>query len=148
LNKQADRLIDNTIKVNIDPKNMMTDYVKSSAIRETKEGLEKLIRSDDRFMKVMNGLWAKAYQENFSNSSTQTILNAYTSKVKTLLPAVIKSSRNNALRGLGKRITDKVEEPQKKGPITAGRPTSSNSGGSKMEIRKGESTKDFFMRDT
>jgi hypothetical protein len=147
LNKRADGVISNTISVNIDPKGVMTEYVKNSAVRETKEKLDSLIASDDRFTKVLDNLWMKAAKENFSRSSQQAIYDAYISKVKTLLPSVLRTSRNNALRGSGKRVSDKMEEPQKKGPISAGRPTAGTSGGSKLEIRKGETTKDFFMRD-
>jgi hypothetical protein len=80
------------------------------------------------------------------------IRSAYVSKAKTLLPSVIKKARNDALRGMGKRVKDDDdttdESTRKKGPVPSGRPRSQSSNTGKIkeakDIPSGMSTLDFL----
>lgn len=106
LQNRADNVLRSTIEQNIDPRNSMTDYVRRTATRDAFETLEGLIDKDTRFHSLLDRLWERAFQQNFSKDSTDKIKSAYLSKAKTLLPSVIKKARNEALRGLGRRVSD------------------------------------------
>ena len=149
LNTRVNNTLRNTIDANIDPKGSMTDYVKRNASRDTLDTLENLINQDSRFKVLVDKLWEKAFESNFSRESLDRIRSAYTSKAKTLLPSVIKKARIEALKGMGKRVNDSEEEiiSSKKGPVTPGRPRSQNSSGKvtkASEIPTGMSTLEFL----
>lgn len=150
LQTRADNVLRSTIDQHIDPRSTMTDYVKKHATSEAFESLENLINKDTRFRGLLDRLWEKAFEKGFDKESTERIKSAYLSKAKTLLPTVIKKARNDALRGLGRRV-DSAEEDKadKSGPIQQGRSTSPSSGKFKKagDIPKGMSTLDVLMQD-
>ncbi len=153
LNSRVNTTITNTIKANLDPRGTMTDFVKNAAMREVSENLARLIGKDTRFISLNDKLWEASFKEGFSRDSQDRILRAYLSKAKTVLPALIKQARVNALRGMGKRVsTEEVEnQPERKGPIAVGRPQSQNPKGGKIkeakDIPKGMRTLDFLNSD-
>lgn len=152
LNTRVNNTLKNTIDANIDPKKSMTDYVRRNASREALESLENLINQDSRFKSLVDKLWEKAFQEDFSKTSVDRIRSAYVSKAKTLLPSVIKKARNEALRGTGRRINENDEESTpKRGPVPAGRPRSQSQNTGKVreakDIPVGMSTLDFLNSD-
>lgn len=152
LNTRVNNALKNTIDANIDPKQSMTDYVRRNASREALEELETLINKDSRFKSLVDKLWEKAAKDNFSKDSVDRIRSAYTSKAKTLLPSVIKKARNEALKGMGKRVASEEDEEKspKKGPVTPGKPSSQSKGGkiNKAEdIPRGMNTLDFLSQD-
>ena len=153
LQTKADNVLTSTIVQHIDPRGTMTEYMKNHATAEALETLDDLIQRDTRFRGLLDRLWEKAFHQGFDKTSTDRIKSAYLSKAKTLLPSVIKKARNDALRGMGRRVrdeSDEVEETKaKKGPITPGRSTAPSSGKYKngKEIPKGMSTLDVLMQD-
>lgn len=151
LNTRVNNSLKNTIAANIDPKSSMTDYVRRNASREALESLETLISKDSRFQSLVDKLWEKAFQSNFDKASTDRIRSAWFSQAKTLLPSVIKKARNEALRGLGKRVKDDDDSNEsKKAPVKQqGRPQSQsdNKSGNKKEVPRGMSTLDFLSSD-
>jgi hypothetical protein len=153
LNTRVNTTISNTIKSHLDPRGTMTDFVKNAAMREVSENLTRLIGKDSRFTTLNDKLWEASFKEGFSPDSQERILRAYLSKAKTVLPALIKQARVNALRGMGKRVsTEEVEnQPERKGPIAAGRPRTQNQPAGKIksakDIPKGMSTIDFLNSD-
>lgn len=155
---KTDNILKSTIDKNIDPNDSMTDYVRKNAIREAYDTLESSIAADSRFRVVLDKLWEKAFSDDFSTESMDRIKSAYLSKAKTLLPAIIKKSRNEALRGLGKRVRDDDEDTNRKdkrGPLPVGKTrsvsTSPQSGKTTKDaarsIPKGMSTLDFLNQD-
>jgi NCAIR mutase (PurE)-related protein len=125
----------------------MTDYVKQHATAEAFEKLETLIAQDSRFRGMLDKLWEKAFQSGFSKESTDRIKSAYLSKAKTLLPSVIKSARNKALKD---RETTVDTKPQaRKGPIARGHSTTPSSGRIRKasDIPAGMTTLDVLMKD-
>lgn len=109
----ADRVnnsIKATIAENIDPKGSMTDYIKNIAVKDAMENVEKLIMKDTRFRTLVDRLWIEAARNDYDKPSMDKIKSACVSKARTLLQPVIKTARNEALRGMGKRVRD--EEPQ------------------------------------
>lgn len=110
LTSRLDNKLKATINVNIDPKDTMTEYVKKNATREALEDVTKLIEQDSRFKILLDRLWDNAIKNDFSKAAVERIYDAYISKAKTLLPSVIKKARNEALKGMGKRVSDDKEE--------------------------------------
>lgn len=155
---RIDNILKTTVDKNLDPNNSMTDYVKRTATRETLESLENAISEDVRFRSVLDKLWERAFENDFDSASMDKIKQAYLSKAKTLLPTLIKKSRNEALRGLGKRVrddSDTDEKKDKKGPLPVGstRSSASSSSSGKTDkdrakaIPRGTSTLDYLMQD-
>lgn len=154
LNTKVSNTLRNTIEANIDPKQSMTEYVRKNASRDALEQLNTLIKQDSRFGQLIDKLWEKAFEDNFSKDSVDRIKSAHLAKAKSLLPTVIKKARNEALRGMGKRVKDDDTDQssdKKKGPITPGRPQSQRNSGGKAskpsEIPRGMSTLDFLNSD-
>ena len=102
--------IKSAIENNIDPQKAMTDYVRKNAARDALEKINELIDRDTRFQTIVNKLWDKAAKSNFSDESLAEVRRAFLSKAKSLLEPVLKSSRNQALKGMGKRPKEDVEE--------------------------------------
>lgn len=150
LNTRINNTLRNTIDANIDPKKSMTDYVRKNASREAIEMLESLLSKDARFIALKDKLWESAFSENFTKTSVDRIKSAYLSRAKTLLPTVIKKARIDALKGLGKRVSE--DETPDKSPITPGRPRSQESNKSgkitnPKDIPAGMRTIDFLNQE-
>ncbi len=146
LQTRANNVVKSTIASHIDPKGVMTDYVKKVAIREAMETVDTLIGNDVRFKAILDKLWSKSFEKNFSRETQKDIERAYLNKVKSLLPSVIQKHRKEALVGLGKRVTEEREEPVRKGPVATGRPaTAKNSGPAKSPGRM--TTLEFLNSD-
>jgi hypothetical protein len=148
LDTRVENVLKSTIDDHIDPKSVMTSYVKRNATREAFENLEALIEKDAPFKANLERLWEKAFDDKFSKPSLDRIRSAYLSKAKTLLPTVIQKARNEALKGLGKRVSDD-DNKDKRGPITPGRSTASNRGKitDAKSIPKGMSSYDFLSQE-
>lgn len=152
LNERVNTTITNSIKNHIDPKNTMTEFVKNAAIREVTEGLQRLVSKDARFTSLVDKMWEAHFKDGFSTKSKDRIRQAFLSKAQTVLPALIKQARYNALKGMGKRVSSEeaAEQPERKGPIASGRPRSQQSSGkikTASDIPKGMRTLDFLSTD-
>ncbi len=147
LSSASNNIIKSTISKHIDPKDVMTSYVRNTAIKEALAEVEESISSDTRFKAILDKLWEKAFKSNFNRSSLDDIKKAHLNKAKTLLPSIIQKHRNEALRGSGKRINDEKEEPTRKGPISVGKTSSNSSEKSSKEIPKGMRSIDFLMQE-
>jgi uncharacterized phosphosugar-binding protein len=93
----------------------------------------------------MRRLWEKAEQEQFSKGSIEKIHKTYIAKAKTVLPDAIKKSRNDALKGLGKRIAESNTNSRRMQSGGAGVAKET-----KEEVKapaKNMKTVDFFMQD-
>ena len=137
--------IKSTIEQNMDPKQSMTDYVRRTAIRDANEQVQELIKKDSRFKLVVDKLWEHAKKNDYSRDSIDKVRKAYLSKAKTLLPSVIKKARNEALKGMGKRVTEDREEKTEKSERNE-RSTRSNTNSGKKP-GEGMSTLEFLMSD-
>jgi hypothetical protein len=153
LQTKADNVLKSTIDQHIDPRQSMTDYVRGHATKEALSTLDDLMSKDKHFRGLLDRLWEKAFEQRFSKESTDRIKSAYLSKAKTLLPSVIKRARNDALRGLGRRSSDDIEEsvsekPTRKGPAMNGKSTPPSSGKIRKasDIPKGMSTLEFLSK--
>jgi hypothetical protein len=117
VNTRVNNIIKSAIDNNIDPKGSMTEYVKRNASRDALEKITNLIERDTRFQTIVDKLWEKSAKANFSKESQDEIRRAFLSKAKSLLAPVLKSARNEALKGMGKRVReDKDDEEQETEP--------------------------------
>lgn len=113
VNTRVNNAIRSAIEQNIDPNGSMTDFVKRHATKEALEKISSLMDKDTRFQKIIDQLWERAAKANFSNDSKDQIRKAILSKAKSLLAPVIKSARNEALKGMGKRVKDDDSQEDK-----------------------------------
>lgn len=159
LTERVDTSFRKVIEKNIDPKGDMSDYVKKTAIRDAHESLTELLGKDVRFRGILDKAWRQAGEKNFSPDAMEKIRRIINARAQTVLPSVIKKARNEALRGIGKRVrvdkdndddssdnTGRSASSPNRGPL---RQSSSQSGksGKTTEIPKGMSNKDFIMQD-
>jgi hypothetical protein len=151
LQSRVDGVLKNTIDQNMDPKGSMTSYVKRVAVNEAMQTVQKQISTDSQFRRLLDRLWEKAAEDKFSKQSTEKIRSAYLAKAKSLLPNAIKQSRNEALRGLGKRVREETDETSPARNTTAKResPTPQTLRGSnnRENASKGKSTFEFLNED-
>lgn len=153
LQSRVDNVLRNTIDQNIDPKGSMTDYVKKVAVQEAFSNTQKAIRADNQFVRLLDKLWERAAQDKFSKNSTDKIRSAYLAKAKSLLPEQIKTSRNAALRGLGKRVREESNEESMKGirevksSGKASPPATYRGNNGKQNPSTGKRTLDFLNED-
>jgi hypothetical protein len=152
LNTKINGTLKATIEANIDPKDSMGPYVKKAASNEVMETVISLIERDSRFKTLLDKLWENAVKNNYSRESVDNIRSAYLSRARTLLPSVIKKARNEALKGIGKRVRDDSDEheEEEKSPSKERRSTPpSNSGRIKeaKDIPKSMRSIDFLMQD-
>lgn len=148
LNTRVNNSVKSTIEANLDPKKSMTDFVRKHATNEALDEVSKLLDRDTRFKAVIDKLWEKAARNNYKKDLLEDIRNAYMSRAKTVLPTVIKTARNNALKGMGKRVSE--DDGDKKGPITRRSTTSSTNDSGKdkdTKVPRNMSNLDFMMAD-
>jgi hypothetical protein len=147
LNTRVNNAIKNAIEGNIDPRSSMTDYVKKTAVREANEALTTLIEKDSRFKTIVDKLWENAFKNNFSKDSVDRIKSAYLSKAKTLLPSVIKKARNDALKGIGKRVREDNDKEDRNKPRSQRERNSGKKDDKSSGVPRGMSTLDFLSQD-
>lgn len=147
--------VDNVLKASvdkfIDPNDSMTEYVKRTATKDVLDNLENLIEKDVRFKSVYDRLWERAYENDYDKESMDKIKAAYLSKAKTLLPVLIRKSRNEALRGLNRNSGDSKD---KRGHLPVGKTRSSttlasgkSSSSDSKQVPRGMSTLDYLNSD-
>jgi hypothetical protein len=151
---RIDKTLKSTIQSYIDPKQSMSDYVRKNATRDAFDTLDSLIKRDARLKTVVDKLWERAKKSDFAKSDLDLIKSAYLSKARTLLPSVIKKARNEALKGMGKRVVadkadksddddDNKEEKPTREPKSSSRSNKSDRGG----VPAGMSSLEFLMQD-
>jgi hypothetical protein len=148
LNTRLNNTLKATIEANIDPKKSMGEFVRKAAIRQVTEELNSLISRDSRFRIITDKLWAAAHKANYDKESMERIRSAYLSKSKTLLAPVIKKARIEALRGMGKRVRETVDETEEttspKKSRNTEQPRSNTSGKKSGGVPAGMSSLDFL----
>lgn len=162
LNGRVNNVIKSTIDKYIDPTDRMTAYVKKTAVRDAFEEVTEVLNRDKAFQKHKDALWEQAKSKNFSKDSIEKIRRAILNKAQPLLASAIKKARNEALKGLGKRVVDDADKDRdRKGPLPQG--TSARNFGNKgdsstksgqanyreeaKKIPRGMSSRDYLMRD-
>lgn len=146
VNTRVNNAIKAAIDQHIDPNGSMTDYVKRNASRDALDKISNLIEKDRRFQQIVEKLWEKSAKNDFSKESQDEIRRAFLSKAKSLLAPVLKSARNEALKGMGKRVkedsdvTEETETPQRQKIGKSERSLSSGNQKAKLDSLKGKSS--------
>lgn len=155
LSGRVDNILKSSVDKAIDPNDSMTEYVKKIAVKEVLDNLENLIDKDTRFKGIYDKLWERAYHNDYDKESMDKIKSAYLSKAKTLLPVLIRKSRNEALKGLNRKVSDD-DGKDRRGPLPVGKTRSSatlasgksnSNTGSKQQVPRGMSTLDYLNSD-
>ena len=145
--------VDNTLKATIsdyiDPKGVMSPYVKKNAVADAMKILTSAIAADSSVVKNLDRLWRAAFESKFDKNDLTKIQSFYLSKAKGNLKNAILKARAEALKDAKPSAKvekeEEVEEtPRRARTITPGRPSTPQS---KSGPKKGESVTDFFMRD-
>lgn len=112
-------LITRTVEKNIDPRNILTGYVKKNLVKDVREELDRQLISDKRFGGVVQKLYEKARTSDYSSESIENILTALKNKAASILPDIMRAKKGEALKGLGTRsktreLSPKEEEGEEK----------------------------------
>lgn len=152
LQTQVDNTLRATITDYIDPKGVMSAYVKKNAVADAMKILTKSIADDSSVGTNLKKYWQTAFDTKFSGESLKRIKSFYLSKAKGNLKNAIIKARTEALKDLPARKSSQENDEQEEvetsrrpaRTITPGRPSTPKS---KNGMTKGESVTDYFMRD-
>ncbi len=142
-----------TIDANIDPKEQMTPYVKKQAMRDAFEETTKILNNDSRLKQVLDKLWERARASDYADPEMNAIRAAIKARASAVLPAALKKARIEALKGMGKRTSEKLEDDEDTGdkrqsaPQTHRRQEPVSRIRNAKDIPKGMSTLDFLNSD-
>jgi len=112
--KTVDNTFRNTIEKHIDPKEVMTPYVKERAIEDCMKYLRAEFREDNRFQKILDKLWQNSYSNNFDEKSEKAIRDALLKRGKTSLSTIISRVRTEALKGVRKASSNGKSQEEEK----------------------------------
>lgn len=139
---RAQNIIKNTIEKNLDPKGLMSPYVKNKAMDDILSEVDKNFRSDKRFQELLDRHWKSAGNESFSETAKVRIRNILLSKAKSVLPEIMMKIKTEALRGSSAKVK-KSDEPKKERKSIPDREDKSKASGPGKRI----STLDFLNQD-
>lgn len=149
LQTQVDNTLRATVTEYIDPRGVMTPYVKRNAVADAMKYLTSAIARDESVIKNLDKLWRGAFDNKFSKDTLGKIKSYYLSKAKANMKNAIIKARAEALKDASPKNREKEEEEettsQRRRVITPGKPSQPKTG--KNEMKKGESITEFFMRD-
>lgn len=151
LQSRSDNTLRATITDYIDPRGIMTAYIKKNAIADSLRYLGESLSSDTTFQSNLDRLWRAAFTAKFSRESLGKIQSFYLGRAKSHLPSAIKKARAEALKELAPRAkvekedVEIEEETPRRGKIPTGHPAQIKTG--KNQMKPGESVADFFNRD-
>lgn len=138
---QVDRLVGNTIKHtinnNIDPKGVMTPYIKRKAVEDCYNLVEKAIKGDKKFNSIITGIWGKAQKENFAKTELDRIISASKGRAKSVLKEAIVATRTEVLKGISQK---KVESGQTKFKVQDTAPARKTTASSTKADNRGKTT--------
>lgn len=152
--ERVDTVIESTVSKNIDPKGVMTPFIKNKAVEDVLKNWKKELKGDSRFQAYLSKLWKEAKSNNYNETSKAKIREAIKDKARSTLPNIIQRVKVDALKGLGTRDR-KASESRDERPISAGRPSlkdSNRDSGKKQsntetKIPRNVKTLDFLMQD-
>jgi hypothetical protein len=149
LQTKVDNILKSTIGNYIDPKGVMSGYVKKNAISDALKYLSSDVGGDTTFRANLDRLWKSAFDQKFSKASLDKIQSFYLGRSKQGLKKAIIKARTEALKDLAPRASHEKEEKEeertpRRGIIAPGRPSQPKG---KNEMKKGESVAEFFARD-
>lgn len=146
---RVENTLRSTISEHIDPKDLMSPYVKKNAVGDAIDKLDELINEDTRFKSYIDRLWENAFDKNFDADSMKKIRSAFLGKAKTLLPSVIRTIRAEALKAGESRMENSETRPRNRDvsdKVDDG-PKGPKNAPDKSGYKKGMDTSDYFAQD-
>jgi hypothetical protein len=154
LQSQVDNTLRATISEYIDPRGVMSGYVKKNAVADAMKILSSSIAADPSVAKNLDKLWRAVFSSNFNRESTSKVKSYYLSKAKGQLKNAILKARAEALKDATPSRKDREDEKENEEEtpssrntrkiIATGRPSHTTG---KNQMKKGESVAEFFARD-
>jgi hypothetical protein len=136
------KAIKSAVDKHIDPKNVMTPYVRNKAVDDVMNEVSRQISTDRRFKDIVTKMWISARDNGYADDSLKKIRKAVLGKAQTILPSVIQKVKGDALKGHAtSRIKEEVREEKPASSGRVARPASTNKG-----PMPGESSLDFLSR--
>lgn len=151
VSSRVESMIKRAVTDNVDIKNSLPSYVKGKLVDDVMSTLDKHLDSDERFKGLLKNLWKDSNKESYNSKSKDRIVKAIKLKVETVLLPIIRAKRQEAIKGLGIRVK-REEKPEKSERLNTGgrseeKLTNSNKRSSALEMKPGESARDFLLRD-
>jgi hypothetical protein len=112
VDERLDRTVKGAIEKNIDPRGVMPEYLKSKAVEDTWNKLNKIISSDKRFVTYRDELWKQLIKENYSATAKAKVVREVLKKAQSILPDVIKQVRADAMKGLSRIPVRKLKREE------------------------------------
>ncbi len=137
---RTDNLLRRTIYDNIDPKGVMSEYVKKNAVKDCLNEVKNLMK-DKRFNDGINNLWRAAEKKSYNKEATDQIKKAILGRAKSLLPTVINKTRTEALKG-----SSVIKNKEDKSERGVSQVRTKEVARSTTARKPGESTFDFLSR--
>ncbi len=149
-------LLSKAIDKNVDPRNVLSNYVKSKVADDIRSELDKQLISDKRFEGIVKKLYERARSENYSQASLDNILTALKNKAASILPEIIRAKKGEALKGSSNRkestkpreLSRQEEDESDNASTRSSRNSKSTDGKGKKEEgpNPGESAFDYLSR--
>lgn len=142
----------NAVNGGIDPKNILPPYVKSKLVTDVMGELDRQLSQDTRFRGVIDKLWIKAKDSNYSDASLANIRKALSEKAKVILPGIMKAKKGEAMKGLSTKkettsLKPKKEKEEERAPRRESKELTSSRRDNPKLPRPDESNLEFLMRD-
>ena len=145
VSERTTNIIKANIERNIDPKNLMSPYIREKAIGDIIAEVKNVVNSDRRLESVLRGLWDEARKGNYSEAHKEKIKAALIAKAKAVLPEITKNIQNKALKNIS--VKRKKEEDEEITVTPRKIRTESSSSQGKSKDGRGMKTLDFFNQD-
>lgn len=116
VDERLDRTVKTAIEKNIDPKQVMPEYLRGKAVEDTWNKLNRIISNDKRFVNYRDSLWREAAKDNYSERSLTAIRREILKKAQSILPDVIRQVRADAMKGLSRVPTRKLRKEESEQP--------------------------------
>lgn len=133
----------------IDPKSLMTPYVKSNAIKDVLNQFKDDLRKDKRFTTNLDRLWRACRDDNYSDKSKGKIREAIKNQAKQVLPDIIRRVKADALKDYKKvgKSERKEERPLDRRRPSAGNHSSPSKPNGKFKLPEGKTATEYLLED-
>src|SRR5712672_940877 len=100
VSSKVDSVLTNSVTQNIDLKGILPPYVKAVVIKDVMKELDRQLVGDKPFKSLVDKLWMKAKTDNYSGNAMSNLETALKNKAKSILPAIMKAKKGEAVKGL------------------------------------------------
>lgn len=133
-----DKHLDKLIGDNLDPKNVLTDFVKEQIIEKVKAGIEKQVTSDRSHMQRMGKLWEKAKEAGFDKQSLSRIVSAYLERAKPIIPRLRNTYK---ARAMGRKVVEQDDNRESMRIVRGGKSGRAPENDGKIKMRNVDARK-------